>query len=82
LPRSDSSISIAAKRADYFAVETKVVWDVDIRQEGWIRSYRAEEPMSPLVFERGDYAHAEPALTHWSMNVSGLIEEVQRVPLI
>jgi Uma2 family endonuclease len=74
--------TIAAKRADYFAVGTKVVWDVDIRHEGWIRSYRAEEPMSPLVFKAGDYAHAEPALTNWFMRVRGLLEEVQRVPLI
>lgn len=73
---------IAAKRADYFAVGTKVVWDVDIRQEGWIRSYRAEDPANPLVFTRGDYAHAEPALMNWSMDVSDLIAEVQRVPLI
>jgi Uma2 family endonuclease len=73
---------MAAKRADYFAVGTKVVWDVDIRREGWIRSYRAEEPMSPLVFKRGDHAHAEPALVNWSVSVSGLLAEVQRVPLI
>jgi Uma2 family endonuclease len=72
----------AAKRADYFAVGTKVVWDVDIRQEGWIRSYRSEEPMSPLVFKRGDHAHAEPALINWSLSVNALIAEVQRVPLI
>jgi Uma2 family endonuclease len=74
--------TLAAKRAEYFAVGTKVVWDVDIRQEGWIRSYRAEEPMSPLVFKRGDAAHAEPALMNWSVSVSGLIAEVQRVPLM
>jgi Uma2 family endonuclease len=74
--------TIAAKRADYFAAGTKVVWDVDIRHEGWIRSYRAEEPMSPLVFKRGDYAHAEPALLNWFVNVSSLLAEVQRVPLI
>lgn len=74
--------AMAAKRADYFAVGTKVVWDVDIRREGWIRSYRAEEPRSPLVFKRGDHAHAEPALINWSVSVSDLIAEVQRVPLI
>jgi|EndMetStandDraft_3_1072993.scaffolds.fasta_scaffold47671_2 Uma2 family endonuclease len=74
--------TMAAKRADYFAAGTKVVWDVDIRKEGWIRSYRAEEPTSPLVFKQGDYAHAEPALMNWSMCVSGLMAEVQRVPLI
>jgi Uma2 family endonuclease len=45
---------MAAKRADYFAAGTKVVWDVDIRREGWIKSYRAGEPASPLVFKRGD----------------------------
>jgi Uma2 family endonuclease len=73
--------AIAAKRADYFAVGTKIVWDVDIRREGWIRSYRAEAPMSPQVFKRGDDAHAEPALMNWSVSVNGLIAEVQRVPL-
>jgi Uma2 family endonuclease len=74
--------TLAAKRADYFAVGTKVVWDVDIRKEGWIRSYRAEDPTNPVVFKRGDNAHAEPALINWSMSVNGLITEVQRVPLI
>ncbi len=63
---------LAAKRADYFAAGTLVVWDVDIHQAGWVRVYRAADPMNPSERRRGDMADAEPALPGWSMPVDDL----------
>lgn len=63
---------LAAKRADYFAAGTLVVWDVDIKQAGWVRVYRAAAPMNPFERRRGDMADAEPALPGWSMPVDDL----------
>ena len=65
--------AIADKRADYFAAGTQVVWDVDVLQDGEVRSYRADAPDRPLVFRRGDLAHAEPALPGWSLAVEDLL---------
>lgn len=62
---------IEAKRADYFAAGTAVVWDVDPNTET-VKSYRAAEPNSPIVFRRGDIAHAEPAVPGWRMAVADL----------
>jgi Uma2 family endonuclease len=62
----------AAKRADYFAAGTRVVWDVDVLRDEVIRSYGAERPEEPRVFRRGEMADAEPALPGWSMSVDGL----------
>jgi Uma2 family endonuclease len=63
---------MAAKRADYFAAGTRIVWDVDVLREGWIRSHSAEHPDEPRVFRRGETADAEPALPGWSMPVDDL----------
>jgi Uma2 family endonuclease len=63
---------MAAKRADYFAEGTQVVWDVDVLREGWIRSYRASEPNHPSVFHRGEIADAEPAVSGWRFAVDDL----------
>ena len=35
---------IAAKRAEYFAAGTLVVWDVDLLSENVVRVYRANDP--------------------------------------
>ena len=35
---------MAAKRADYFAAGTKVVWDVDLLSDDVVRVYRADSP--------------------------------------
>ena len=51
---------IAAKRTDYFAAGTQVVWDVDPVAETVI-AYRATNPRAPIVYRRGDTADAEPA---------------------
>jgi len=63
---------LAAKRADYFAAGTLVVWDVDVLREGFVRVYRAADPLTPAVYHRGEYAEAEPAVPGWSMAVDDL----------
>jgi Uma2 family endonuclease len=64
--------AMAAKRADYFACGTLVVWDVDLLSPDVVRSYRASTPDSPLIFRRGDIADAEPAVPGWRMAVDEL----------
>jgi Uma2 family endonuclease len=65
---------LAAKRADYFAAGTLVVWDVDLRG-GCVNVYRAARPDSPDVSRRGEHADAEPAVPGWSMPVDDLFPE-------
>jgi Uma2 family endonuclease len=62
---------LAAKRADYFAAGTLVVWDVDLRG-GCVNVYRAARPDAPDVSRRGEQADAEPAVPGWSMPVDDL----------
>ena len=64
---------MAAKRADYFAAGTLVVWDVDLLSEEVVRVYRAENPELPTIYRRGDQAEAEPAVPGWSMPVDDLV---------
>jgi Uma2 family endonuclease len=64
--------ALAAKRAEYFAAGTVVVWDVDLLGPDTVRSYRATAPEDPTVYRRGDVAAAEPALPGWSMTVEEL----------
>jgi Uma2 family endonuclease len=63
---------IAAKRADYFAAGTQVVWDVDLLSEDVVRVYRAGAPYRPTIYRRGQVAEAEPALPGWSLPVDDL----------
>jgi Uma2 family endonuclease len=63
---------MAAKRVDYFAAGTQVVWDVDLLGEDTVRVYRADDPDNPTVYRRGDRAEAEPAVPGWSMQVDDL----------
>ena len=65
---------MAAKRADYFACGTLVVWDVDLLSEDVIKSYRANDPQHPVIFRRGEIADAEPAVPGWRMPVNDLFE--------
>ena len=60
--------TMAAKRADYFAAGTQVVWDVDPLAET-VSVYRATAPTQPAVLRRGDTADAEPAVPGWRMAV-------------
>jgi Uma2 family endonuclease len=55
---------IAAKRVDYFAAGTQVVWDVDPVAET-VTAFRAGDPRKALVYRRGDTADAEPAVPGW-----------------
>ncbi len=59
---------MAAKRADYFAAGTLVVWDVDPVTET-VTVYRAADPAAPVTYRRGDTAEAEPAVPGWGMAV-------------
>jgi Uma2 family endonuclease len=63
---------MAAKRADYFAAGTLVVWDVDLQSDDVVRSYRADSPDNPTIYRHGDLADAEPALPGWQMPVDDI----------
>jgi Uma2 family endonuclease len=64
--------AMAAKRAEYFAAGTRVVWDVDVLREQVIRVCRADDPESPVTCRRGDVAEAEPAVPGWRFAVDEL----------
>ena len=66
---------IAAKRADYFAAGTLVVWDVDLLSDDVVRVYKSTSPGAPTVYRRGDIAEAEPAVPGWTMPVDDLFPE-------
>ncbi|ETX05557.1 Uma2 family endonuclease [Candidatus Entotheonella palauensis] len=65
---------LAAKRADYFAAGTLVVWDVDLLSDDVVRVYRASDPDTPTIYRRGEMAEAEPAVPGWTMAVDDLFE--------
>jgi Uma2 family endonuclease len=67
--------AMAAKRADYFAAGTQVVWDVDLKSEDVVRVYRADKLEQPTVYRRGDVAEAEPAVPGWTLPVDDLFVE-------
>ncbi len=56
--------AIAAKRADYFAASTHIVWDVDSIAET-IHAYHSAAPDRPKTFRKGQDADAEPAVPGW-----------------
>lgn len=63
---------LAAKRADYFAAGTQVVWDVDLVGADTVRVYRAGAPGTPAIYRAGEQAEAEPAVPGWTMAVDDL----------
>ncbi|MGI8689881.1 MAG: Uma2 family endonuclease [Thermomicrobiales bacterium] len=63
-----SDAEYAAKRADYFAAGTQVVWDVSPRRQTVAR-YRADAPDEPRLFRANEIADAEPALPAWRIAV-------------
>lgn len=66
---------MAAKRADYFAAGTLVVWDVNLLGKDVVRVFRQGDPETPAaVYRRGESAEAEPALPAWRMKVDELFE--------
>ena len=64
--------AMAAKRADYFAAGTLVVWDVDTLAAEVVRVYRSDDPIRATTYGRAERADAEPALPGWSMPVMDL----------
>lgn len=64
--------AMAAKRADYFAAGTLVVWDVDLLSDEVVKVYRATAPDHPTIYRRGELAEAEPAVPGWTMPVEDL----------
>lgn len=70
-----SERKMAAKRADYFAAGTIVVWDVDVLKGETVKVYRASDPEHPKVYGRGEVAEAEPAVPGWMMPVDDLFVE-------
>lgn len=60
---------MAAKRADYFAAGTQVLWDVDVLRGVCIRACHANNPEHPRVFVRGQTADAEPTVPGWRFPV-------------
>ena len=67
--------AMAAKRADYFAAGTLVVWDVDLLSDDVVRVYRASDPVRATIYRRGEVAEAEPAVPRWTMPVDDLFPE-------
>jgi len=65
---------LSAKRRDYFAAGTLVVWDVDLLGDDVIRVYRFTDPETPTIYKRGDIAEAEPAVSGWTMPVDQLFD--------
>ena len=72
-PRAEREI--AAKRADYFAAGTLVVWDVDLLSENVVRVYRSNDSANPTFYVRGEIAEAEPAVPGWTVAVDDLFPE-------
>lgn len=64
--------ALAAKRRDYFATGTLVVWDVDLLSDDVVRVYRAAAPDQPIIYQRGELAEAEPAVPGWRFPVDEL----------
>ena len=64
--------AIAKIRHDSFEAGTLVVWDVDLQSEVVVKAYRADAPLHPVSYHRGDIADAEPAIHGWSMPVNDL----------
>jgi len=63
---------MAAKRRDYFAAGTQVVWDVDVLRLEVVSVYGASDPDKPKIYRRGELAEAEPAVPGWTMPVEDL----------
>lgn len=64
--------AMTQKRADYFACDTLVVWDVDLLNDEVVKAYRASDPDHPTIYRRGDIAETEPAVPGWRIPVDDL----------
>ena len=72
-PRAERRL--ADKRRDYFVAGTLCVWDVDLLSSDVIKAYQANDPENPLIFRRGEVAHAEEAVPGWSIPVDDLFRD-------
>ena len=64
---------MAAKRADYFAAGTLVVWDADLPSDDVVRVYRDHDPDQPAaIYQRGQIAEADPAVSGCTFPVNDL----------
>jgi Uma2 family endonuclease len=70
-----AEVRMGAKRADYFAAGTLVVWDVDVLREKLVRVFRAERPNEPTVYFAGNTAEAEPAVPGWTMLMDDICKD-------
>ena len=70
---SKAEARMAAKRADYFAAGTLVVWDVDVLREKVVRVYRSTNSDAPTTYGVDQFAEAEPALPGWTMAVDEIL---------
>ncbi len=61
--------AMAAKRTEYFASGTPVVWDVD-PIAGCVHIHRSDAPDRPTTFLKGQEADAEPAVPGWRIAVA------------
>ena len=68
-----AEVQMAARRADYFAAGTLVVWDVDVLHEKVVRVFRASQQDQATVYSAGDTAEAEPDVPDWTMAVNDLL---------
>ncbi len=64
--------ALVAKRADYFAAGSLVVWDVDVLDKHIVHVYRSTDSDTRISYRRGASAEAEPALPGWSFPVDDL----------
>ena len=69
-----AEVQMAAKRADYFAAGTLVVWDVDVLREKVVRVFRSTDPNQFKSYFAGDIAEAEPAVPGWTLTVNSLLQ--------
>lgn len=69
-----AELALAAKRAEYFAAGTAVVWDVDPVAE-LIHVYRADTPEPNATYARSQVAEAEPAVPGWRPIVDSLFDK-------
>ena len=54
---------------DRHADELRHVRDVDLDSEDVVRVYRFDNPDSPTIYRRGDFAEGEPAVPGWSIPI-------------
>jgi Uma2 family endonuclease len=70
-----AEVRMAAKRADYFAAGTLVVWDVDVLRQKVIRVFRSNASEQPSIYVAGETAEAEPALPGWTFATNQIFND-------